>query len=267
MKLLVTNDDGVGAVGMNALADALRQEHEVTVVAPAREQSGIGHAFTFQSPLHFRADGEGCDYPVYAIDGTPSDCVKFAVSHLLGFRPDAVVSGINLGENSGVSSIYSGTVAAAREGALWGIPSFAFSICGADATHVNGYARMSARVVDWLLNRDTGALVAGHPRTFYNVNYPTCAPADCRGLCLTRQSLAFFDDHYQAVSDNGHGEGYVLSGEKQDLEPSREYDSRALLDHYATLTPMGLDATDHSVLSGLRDVPEEQDGPGLRVVK
>ncbi|MBD3239273.1 MAG: 5'/3'-nucleotidase SurE [Chitinivibrionales bacterium] len=253
VNVLLTNDDGVDAYGLNALAKAIADSHAVTVAAPAAEQSGIGHAFTFNTPLTY-AESRREGLVTFAIRGTPADCVKFAVSHLLGQRPDVIVSGINVGENSGTSSIYSGTVAAAREGALWGIPSVAFSVTGSELSWVDGYAAQSALLLEWLTSVDAGRFVRHHARTFFNVNFPPCAPAQCRGLVLTRQSLAFFDDHYRAVDEPAAGQGYVLYGEKQDLESSLDYDSRALLDDYATLTPMGLDATDHTALSHLRDL-------------
>ncbi len=253
MNILLTNDDGVDAYGLAALATVLAESHTVTVAAPAAEQSGIGHAFTFNTPLTY-AQTSRRGLTTFAVRGTPADCVKFAVSHLLAHRPELIVSGINLGENSGTSSIYSGTVAAAREGALWGIPSIAFSVTGSELSWVDGYAKQSALLLDWLAALDRGRFICHHSRTFFNVNFPPCPPEQCRGLVSTRQSLAFFDDHYRTVNGPDAASGYVLFGEKQNLESSLDYDSRALLDDYATLTPMGLDATDHSALSRLRSL-------------
>ena len=251
MRVLLTNDDGVEAVGIRCLAEALRERHEVCIVAPEHEQSGVGHAFTFQAPLHYRTLDGNDGIETYAVSGTPSDCVKFGVSYLLRTRPDAVVSGMNIGENSGVSSIYSGTVAAAREGALWGIPSFAFSMAGTIERFAAEYSSYAARVLSWIMAIDNGALAMSRPRTFYNVNFPACPPGRCRGLRFTRQSLAFFDDRYRSAGVTARGEGFMLFGEKQGLEPSREYDSRALLDEYAVLTPTLLDCTDVHALKTL----------------
>lgn len=253
MNILLTNDDGVDAFGLAALAAVLAERHTVTVAAPAAEQSGIGHAFTFNTPVTYgRTQRSGLT--TFAVRGTPADCVKFAVSHLLPTHPELIVSGMNIGENSGTSSIYSGTVAAAREGALWSIPSVAFSVTGSELSWVDGYAKRSAELLEWLTELDHGRFIRQHARTFFNVNFPPCPPDQCRGVMLTRQSLAFFDDHYRPVDGAAGQQGYVLYGEKQNLESSLDYDSRALLDDYATLTPMGLDATDHTALSHLRSL-------------
>jgi 5'-nucleotidase len=185
--------------------------------------------------------------------------VKFAVSHLLPQQPDIVVSGMNLGENSGTSSIYSGTVAAAREGALWGIPSFAFSVAGSDPTLPSAYAVHAASILGWLASLEEGALLRNRCQVFYNVNFPDCAPSACRGTHVTRQSLAFFDDRYRVTSGDDGRESFQLYGEKHDLETDVEYDSRALLDGYATVTPMSIDATDDGVLALL----QKQASPSL----
>ncbi len=252
LKLLLTNDDGVDAIGLAALTRAFSGRHSVTIVAPAREQSGIGHAFTFRLPIYYRENAANEGVAAIAVDGTPSDCVKFALSHLLTDPPDVVVSGLNVGENSGISSIYSGTVAAAREGALWRIPSFAVSMAGTDTEYLDGYAQAAERIVTWVLSAGGGDYVRSRPGTFYNINFPACAPECCRGVRLTRQSLAFYNDRYRSIGKDHIGEGYVLFGEKRDLEPSLDYDSRALLDDYAALTPMGLDATEDASLQALR---------------
>ncbi len=260
MRILLTNDDGVEAVGICCLAEALSEAHEVRIVAPAHEQSGVGHAFTFQVPLHYREYERDDELEAYAVDGTPADCVKFAISHLLQQRPDAVVSGLNIGENSGVSSVYSGTVAAAREGALWSIPSFAFSMAGTTERFAAEYASYAAHVLSWVLGVEGGAFAANRPRTFYNVNFPACPPSRCRGLLVARQSLAFFDDHYRSAGAGSRGEGFMLFGEKQNLEESLEYDSRALLEGYAVLTPVTLDTTDE----GARAALAAHEAPPLR---
>ena len=251
MRILLTNDDGVEAVGLRCLAEALGARHELLIVAPGHEQSGIGHAFTFKTPLYYRQTRAGGGPPTYAVDGTPADCVKFAVAFLAKPRPDVVVAGMNIGENSGISSIYSGTVAAAREGALWGIPSFAFSVAGTIERYAADYAVRAAGILEWVMGFAEGELVRRHPRTFYNVNFPACAPSECRGVRVTRQSLAFFDDHYRSAGRTEHGEGYQLYGEKRNLEAGLEYDSRALADHYAALTPLELDATDADTFTAL----------------
>jgi 5'-nucleotidase len=174
------------------------------------------------------------------------------VSQLLRERPEAVISGVNFGENSGTSSIYSGTVAAAREGALWGIPSFAFSVAGGNAELPAAYARNAVEIVEWLMSVGSTARGGSSSRVFYNINFPNRAPSQCRGLRVTRQSLAFFDDRYRPIGGDDGAEGFMLYGEKRDLEPDDGFDSRALQNGYATVTPMSIDATHLDALMSLQ---------------
>jgi 5'-nucleotidase len=240
-RILLTNDDGYAAPGIRRLHDVLALEHDVTVSAPHTEQSGIGHAFTFNRPLHYTTLPSELGMRGWAVGGTPSDCVKFAVSHLLTQKPDIVVSGMNIGENSGISSYYSGTVAAAREGAFWRLPSIAFSVCSnAAERHLVAYCEKAGKLLDRIMTMrpvDNGRIV------FHNVNFPACSPDDCKGVKVTRQSLAFFDDRYRRADGPSSQEEYVVYGDKKDIEPQDAFDSRALLNNYITVTPLGFDAT------------------------
>jgi 5'-nucleotidase len=261
VHIVLTNDDGVNAPGIRRLCEALTPRYRVTVVAPLAEQSGIGHAFTFKAPLHCQRLEPMCGAATYAVDGTPADCVKYAMAQLLATRPDAVVSGLNVGENSGTSSIYSGTVAAVREAALWGVPGVAFSLMVGAAPHASAYAAQGVELMGRLLALADGACVRARRHTFYNVNFPACPPDQCRGLRVTRQSLAFFDDHYHRIEDERGQEGYLLYGDKVNLETGSEFDSRAILNHIIALTPLQLDATDSDALADLRSL--EYSAPGV----
>ena len=247
--ILLTNDDSYVAPGIKHLYDVLKEHHDVVVVAPQEEQSGIGHAFTFNKPLSYACIPQSAGLPGYMVAGTPSDCVKFAISFILKHKPDIVISGINSGENSGISGFYSGTVAAAREGAFWRIPSFAFSISGGDTEHYIGYAGMALDVLDKVMA--TTQPEAGEHQVYYNVNFPLCLPAACKGIRVTKQSLAFFDDRYKRVESNDDRENYIIYGEKKDVEDSDSFDSRALINNYTTITPLSYDATAHWSISGL----------------
>jgi 5'-nucleotidase len=172
--------------------------------------------------------------------------VKFGISHLLPERPDMVVAGINCGENSGLSAFYSGTVAAAREGAFWEIPSFAFSVCKEGERHMAAYAAMAPAIIERLLKSAFGARKEKRDnRIFYNVNFPQCPPSKARGIRATEQSMAFFDDRYETVAVETHPskKGYVVYGEKKKIEKSNRYDSRALMNGYIAITPLWFDAT------------------------
>lgn len=232
----MTNDDGYDAPGLRSLHAALSAEYDVVVAAPEQEQSGISHAFTFNKPLHYRELPSELGMKGYSVKGTPSDCVKFAISHLLPARPDLVVSGMNAGENSGISGHYSGTVAAAREGAFWRVPSVAFSMCAHATEFVDAYSR---KALDILRSIEKNGPGRNGCCVFYNVNFPDCSPASCKGVKVTRQSLAFFDDRYRRVA----ADGYVVYGDKKDLETLDTFDSRALLNKYITVTPLCFDAT------------------------
>ena len=128
MKILITNDDGIHSVGLNTLVQRLHQEHEILIAGPDSERSATSHSVTIHERILVRKAETGKNYASYAVQGTPADCVKWAVSES-GFKPDWVISGINRGANTGISVFYSGTVAAAREGAINGIPSMSVSLC------------------------------------------------------------------------------------------------------------------------------------------
>jgi 5'-nucleotidase len=246
------------------LHDALVREHDVIVSAPKVEQSGIGHAFTFNKPLSYENLPATCGMNGYAVGGTPSDCVKFAVSHLLAAMPDLVISGMNLGENSGISSYYSGTVAAAREGAFWRLPSVAFSVCGQDQTHLEGYCQ---RAVDLLARIIASGPANNGTVVFYNVNFPNCSPTSCKGIKVTRQSCAFFDDRYRRIASLRAGveDGFMVYGDKKDVEPLDTFDSRALMNNFITVTPLSFDATAEwalPFLAGLEQENGQENGNG-----
>ncbi|MBN1307789.1 MAG: 5'/3'-nucleotidase SurE [Chitinispirillaceae bacterium] len=240
--ILLTNDDGIAATGIDRLYRALAARNRVVVAAPDSEQSGVGHAFTFNRPLHYERAPFCGGADAYTVSGTPVDCVKFAVSVLMPRRPAAVVAGMNIGENSGLSAFYSGTVAAAREGAFWDIPSIAFSLCQGGERHLNEYAMLAADLLFELMKHENRKK---NHRVYYNVNFPACALERCRGLRITTQSMAFFDDRYETIDVENHHtkKGFVIYGEKKDIERSATYDSRALMNNFTTITPLCFDAT------------------------
>jgi 5'-nucleotidase len=187
----------------------------------------------------------------YSVSGTPSDCVKFALSFLLPQKPDFVVSGMNIGENSGICGYYSGTVAAAREGAFWRVPSVAFSVCASSGGFAGPYCRRALSIFNGI-----AALAPGRNGkcVFYNVNFPDCAPDACRGVRVTRQSTAFFDDRYRQVEGAAPQAGYMVYGDKKDVEELDTFDSRALMNNFITVSPLGFDATAEWALPLLSDL-------------
>jgi len=176
VKILVSNDDGYFAPGITLLAEALRQLGEVTVVAPERDRSGASNSLTLDRPLTVRRAPNG----YFSVNGTPTDCVHIAVTGLLDFTPDVVVSGVNLGANMGDDTIYSGTVAAAVEGYLLGIPSVAVSLASKAGEHFDSAIGVALKMVERLSRQPFGEPV------LLNVNVPDVAPARLGGMEVTR---------------------------------------------------------------------------------
>ncbi|MGD9200068.1 MAG: 5'/3'-nucleotidase SurE [Chitinispirillia bacterium] len=247
-KILLTNDDGFFASGINHLYNVLKKKYIVTVVAPENEQSGVGHAFTYKKPLivkkRFINDGNFG----YSVSGTPSDCIKIAVANILTEKPDLVVSGINNGNNTGIAAFYSGTVAAAREGAFWHIPGIAISLYENSTNLFKEYSHVSERLINIFINN----LIYGNPkifkdRIFLNVNYPACHPDLSKGIRITKQSLAFYIDNYTPKKLDDFTFEYWLNSENSEIgeiEPSNDYDTRAIRNNFITITPLHIDSSE-----------------------
>ncbi|MFN7133457.1 MAG: 5'/3'-nucleotidase SurE [Myxococcales bacterium] len=252
MRILLSNDDGIFAEGLRALYDALAPIAEVWVVAPDREQSASSHSITLHRPLRIRQQGERW----FAVDGTPTDCVFVAVNHLMReHRPDVVCSGINHGANLGNDVIYSGTVAAAMEGALLGISSIAFSHVGR-SWDFPPRARFAAQLVN---------VVAENPlprSTLLNVNFP---PGPARGYAFTTLGKRSYGEAVIEKTDPRGRLYYWIGGSEASHEDIPGSDCNAVFDDsLVSVTPLNLDFTDHPVLEVLRtwDVPGYDKWPG-----
>jgi 5'-nucleotidase len=248
----VTNDDGVEAPGLIALASALDAVGEVAVVAPDRERSAVGHAITMTEPLRaWREEWPG-GREVFAVDGTPADCVKVGVKALLKRRPDAVVSGINLGGNAGVNVIYSGTVSAATEATILGIPAAAVSL----NTFTNPDFGPAARVAVWVARK---ILADGlPPRVMLNVNVPALPPEKIAGAKTTRQSGAALEDRYEERRDPRGRRYFWLAAERLSApDPHDDDDVAALEQGYVSVTPIHYDLTDEAARAELARWAEE----------
>ncbi len=240
LHVLLTNDDGYSAPGIHHIYTALKKEFLVTVVAPETEQSGIGHAFTYHKPLDLR-EKRFEDTTGYVVSGTPADCVKIALGHILSKKPDVIVSGLNDGNNAGIAGYYSGTVAAAREGAFWQIPGIAFSLCESPLENASEYATVAATILKRIITEEKSP--DSRYTVYYNVNFPSCSLAECAGIKVTRQSLSFWDDRYTPVQKENGDTAYQLHGERKDIEIEDEYDARAIASKFITITPLHIDAT------------------------
>jgi 5'-nucleotidase len=254
--VLLTNDDGFHARGIKCLYDVLSPLYNVIVAAPQKEQSGVSHTFTFMRPLSCHEAGSSDPMPGYIIDGSPADCVKYAISSLIKKLPDLIVSGINDGDNSGVAAFYSGTVAAAREGAFYGIPSFAFSMWNRNNQFMPQYAEMAPMLIDEILSTPLPQL---DTRVFYNINFPACDPVDSKGFKITWQSMANYEDSYKKIEDEKHPSygKYQVYGDRYKMEQSTAFDARAVMENYIAITPLNIDSTAHWMMPYLRQRIEE----------
>jgi 5'-nucleotidase len=244
--ILVTNDDGYRSEGISILADALRAIGDVTIVAPMDEASAIGHALTLRRPLRLEEIRGG----VFAVDGTPTDCVNLAVTHVLKRLPDLVVSGVNKGWNLGDDVTYSGTVAGALEGALLGVPGIAVSL---QASRSGDYdfshsAEIAARLAAGMLQRPLPAW------TFLNVNLPKGAP---QGVRVTVQAKR---NHITQITERHDPKGrpyYWIEEGQDEWEPHDRSDYQAVRDGYVSVTPLHPDLTAHRALASVEQLCQE----------
>ena len=245
-RILVTNDDGYRSEGIHALARALRAVGEVTIVAPTTEASAIGHALTLRHPLRL----DRIEDRVFAVEGTPTDCVNVAVTHVFKGLPDLVVSGINKGWNLGDDITYSGTVAGALEGALLGIPAMAVSLRQTRGDYDFSYAaRAAATLAETMLRRPLAA------RTFLNINVPKGQP---QGYRVTVQAKR---NHVTSVSERHDPKGrpyYWIEEGQNEWEPHDRSDYQAVRDGFVSVTPLQPDLTAHDVLTALEELTSEK---------
>ncbi|AGW13947.1 5'/3'-nucleotidase SurE [Megalodesulfovibrio gigas] len=243
MRILLTNDDGIQAVGLRALYHAFREAgHEVRVVAPVTEQSAVGHAITISLPLRvkeFKEDG----FEGLGVYGTPTDCVKLALTALLDPPPDVVVSGINAGANVGVDLLYSGTVSAATEGAFMGYPAIAFSHDCFNPVDLTEQGRYAARLLPTLPWGDLPA------KCVLNLNFPDLPVAECKPLILCRHTRVMWEDSYMHRLDPRGRPYYWLTGEIPPEKLSPDTDRALLTAGHITLTPLKFDFTDRDTLA------------------
>lgn len=240
--ILVTNDDGIHAPGLIALADALAGLDEVTVVAPDRERSAVSHTITLSHPLRVTQTGERR----FAVDGTPSDCIHLAAFHILPKKPDLLVSGINRGGNLGDDVTYSGTVWAALEGRLIGIPSFAVSLAGNDPADYRPAAAFAVRVARWV-----GSHGLPHD-TILNVNVPDQPGLDLGRVRVTRQGRRRFSESVVEKTDPRGGRYFWIGGASLPPEGGADTDVGAVGEGFISVTPLHADMTNHQALAAVR---------------
>lgn len=247
--ILVTNDDGINAPGLRNLIRVMNELGEVVVVAPDGPQSGMGHAITINGIL--RCDKiklEDGPQTEYSCSGTPVDCVKLAVNVVLDRKPDMVVSGINHGSNSSINVIYSGTMSAAVEGSLEGIPSIGFSL--------NDFSweadfKPALKHIKAIASR---VLEEGLPYgTCLNVNIPRYEGEEYKGVKVCRQAKANWEEEFDSRKDPRHRNYYWLTGKFVNYDEGNDTDEWALSNHYISVVPVNSDVTAHHLLSELRE--------------
>jgi len=245
--ILLTNDDGIAAPGIYALHQELRKIARVTVIAPSTERSAVGHAITIADPLRVWPYEKNGAFFGHAVKGTPADCVKIGYWALMEHKPDLVVSGINLGPNTGINTIYSGTVSAATEGSFLGVPSFAVSL----ATYQNPDFRYAAKFARRMALR---LLKTGLPRGIYlNVNVPACPEKDIRGVAVTRQGMALYREEYDKRTDPNGRTYFWLTGQKVNKELEIDVDDGAVHSNYVAITPVHYDLTKYEFIDTLKE--------------
>lgn len=245
MNILLTNDDGIQAVGLRALYRALVDAgHAVHVVAPVTEQSAVGHAVTLSTPLRVKEFKEN-GFQGLGVYGTPVDCVKLGVTTLLQSKPDVVVSGINAGANVGVDILYSGTVSAATEGALMGLPALAVSYDSFNPVDLAEQANYAAA----LLTRIPWSVLPA--QSLLNLNFPARPIAETKGLRLCPHTAAMYKDWYETRVDPRGRPYYWLDGVIPPEKLAPDTDRRLLTEGYVTLTPLRFDFNDLPTLDRL----------------
>jgi 5'-nucleotidase len=243
VRILLSNDDGYQAPGLRALAAALREVAQITVVAPDRDRSGASNSLTLDVPIRAQVMDDG----VVRVNGTPTDCVHLAITGLLEVEPDMVVAGINAGANLGDDVLYSGTVAAATEGRFLGLPAMAVSINSHQPRHFETAAWVARRLVVELCARPLS------PDTIINVNVPDVPLGELKGFRATRLGHRHKAEPVVRMTDpRGHAVYWVgPAGPEQDAGPGTDFE--AVRSGHVSVTPLQVDLTRHAALSALAD--------------
>lgn len=258
----MTNDDGIYTPAIAKLKQALNRrslssrslnsrslnsrKKNITVVAPDAEQSGVSHSITFNSPLMARKVFIDNKFFGYGVSGSPADCVKLAVRELMETPPNLIISGINMGANLGVHVLHSGTVAAAIEGAIAGIPSFAISLEYSDMPETEAAALFAAKMADRLVEHN---LPKG---TLLNVNIPARQWKEIKGIRVTKQYAFGLDERFDKHTDPNGQYFYWLANMSEPVSYEDDTDLKAVKDGYISITPICFDLTDHKMVEDMK---------------
>ena len=243
MHILCTNDDGYLAGGIQVLATAAHRVGDVTIVAPDREQSATSHSLTLHHPLRARRATDGA----WVVDGTPTDCVLMAIGELLDSKPDVCVSGINHGPNMGEDVLYSGTVAAAMEATVLGVPAIAFSYAGSQFEEIPAWEDIVHQVLDGILSQDD------FPEdTLFSVNLPPIPPAEVKGIRVTSLGRRRYSESITRSEDPSGREYFWIGGGEMSWSGTGQSDFGAVHEGYVSVTPLHLDLTNYNLLEEIR---------------
>ena len=247
--ILVTNDDGINAPGIRTLISVVKNIGDVIVVAPDSPQSGMGHAITINSTLHSsRITPKNSEIIEYSCSGTPADCVKLAINELMPRKPDLCVSGINHGSNSSINVIYSGTMSAAIEAGIEGVPAIGFSLL--DYSWNADFSQSK----DFIRNITLNALNNGIPKgVVLNVNIPAVKKSDVKGVKICRQAKAYWVEEFDKRKNPLGQEYYWLTGKFVNKDQGEDTDEWALKNNYISIVPVEFDLTAHHAIQDLNE--------------
>lgn len=240
MNVLLANDDGIASEGLKALADALSEKHRVIVVAPNGNRSAFSHSLTISRSLIFKKEEISDKYDAYSVDGTPADCVKFAIHYFSDVKFDIVCSGINMGNNLGSDIQYSGTVAAATEANFFGIKSIAFS----NTSRKNYNFKENIEVINRIFDKLTAI---ASPKYTLNVNMPNYKPA---GIKFAPIGIQQYSDNYVKNEDGS----YMLVGEPAEVDQDKNCDVELARAGFVTVTPVLYDRTDYAAIKTFEEI-------------
>ena len=247
--ILVTNDDGINAPGIRTLISVVKDIGDVIVVAKDNPQSGMGHAITINSTLHTsRITTKNSEIIEYSCSGTPADCVKLAINELMPRKPDLCVSGINHGSNSSINVIYSGTMSAAIEAGIEGVPAIGFSLL--DYSWNADFSQSK----DFIRKITLNALNNGIPKgVVLNVNIPAVKKSDIKGVKICRQAKAYWVEEFDKRKNPLGQEYYWLTGKFVNKDQGEDTDEWALKNNYISIVPVEFDLTAHHAIQGLNE--------------
>jgi len=246
VKKILKNDDGIHAEGIYKLKLALDKIGDVFIVAPDTERSAVGHAITMTDPLRVIEVKKDDKFFGYAVNGTPADCVKIGISCLMEEKPDIVVSGINQGPNTATNIIYSGTVSAAAEGVIMGIPSMALSLASFTKKEFDYTCKIAVDLVKKILKN-------GLPEgTLLNVNVPPVKEKDIEGIVITRQGKGRYEEFFDKRVDPFNRTYYWLSGKRMVLDSDSDIDDVVVLQNKVSITPVCYELTNMTMLKQLK---------------